>query len=29
VLTYVFNAWGNKGDAFNAAQVKAIRNETR
>jgi nitrite reductase (NO-forming) len=29
VLTYVFNAWGNKGDAFSTAQVKAIRNETR
>jgi nitrite reductase (NO-forming) len=27
VLTYVFNAWGNSGDAFTAAQVKAIRNE--
>lgn len=27
VLTYVFNAWGNTGDAFTAAQVKAIRNE--
>jgi len=29
VMTYVFNAWGNKGDAFNAAQVKVIRNETK
>ena len=28
VLTYVFNAWGNKGDAFTADHVKAIRNET-
>lgn len=28
VLTYVYNTWGNKGDAFSAAQVKAIRNET-
>jgi len=28
VLTYVFNTWGNTGDAFKAAQVKAIRNET-
>jgi nitrite reductase (NO-forming) len=28
VMTYVFNAWGNQGDAFTAAQVKAIRNET-
>ncbi len=27
VLTYVFNAWGNTGDAFKADQVKAIRNE--
>jgi nitrite reductase (NO-forming) len=27
VLTYVNNAWGNKGDAFSAAKVKAIRNE--
>ena len=29
VLTYVYNTWGNKGDAFKADQVKAIRNETR
>ena len=28
-LTYVFNAWGNQGDAFTAAQVKVIRNETK
>jgi nitrite reductase (NO-forming) len=28
VLTYVFNSWGNKGDAFTADHVKAIRNET-
>ncbi|MBI3885420.1 MAG: nitrite reductase, copper-containing [Opitutae bacterium] len=28
VLTYVFNAWGNQGDAFTADHVKAIRNET-
>ncbi|MCF7687508.1 MAG: nitrite reductase, copper-containing [Cephaloticoccus sp.] len=29
VLTYVFNAWGNEGEAFKADQVKAIRNEIR
>ena len=27
VLTYITNAWGNKGDAFTAQKVKAIRNE--
>jgi len=27
VLTYIFNAWGNTGDAFNADQVKAVRNQ--
>ncbi|HVZ63016.1 MAG TPA: c-type cytochrome, partial [Lacunisphaera sp.] len=27
VLTYVFNSWGNKGDAFSADKVKAVRNE--
>ena len=27
VLTYVFNAWGNQGDAFTTDQVKAIRNQ--
>ena len=27
VLTYVFNSWGNTGDAFTTSQVKAIRNE--
>ena len=27
VLTYVYNAWGNKGDAFTADQVKALRNQ--
>jgi nitrite reductase (NO-forming) len=27
VLTFVYNSWGNKGDAFRADQVKAIRNE--
>ena len=27
-LTYVVNAWGNTGDAFTTAQVKALRNET-
>jgi nitrite reductase (NO-forming) len=27
VLTYVFNSWGNSGDAFSAAKVKAIRSE--
>jgi nitrite reductase (NO-forming) len=26
-LTYVFNSWGNQGDAFGADQVKAIRNQ--
>ncbi len=25
VLTYVFNAWGNRGEPFNPAQVRAIR----
>jgi nitrite reductase (NO-forming) len=28
VLTYSFNTWGNTGDAFSTAQVKALRNET-
>ena len=28
VLTYVYNAWGNSGDAFAADQVKAMRNQT-
>jgi nitrite reductase (NO-forming) len=28
VLTYVFNAWGNKGDAFTADQVKSVRNQS-
>ena len=28
VLTYVYNSWGNTGDAFKADHVKAIRNET-
>ncbi|MBL9214585.1 MAG: nitrite reductase, copper-containing [Opitutaceae bacterium] len=28
VLTYVYNAWGNQGDAFTADQVKAIRSQT-
>lgn len=28
VLTYVFNAWGNSGDAFTLDQVKAVRNES-
>lgn len=28
VLTYVHNAWGNTGDTFTTAQVKALRNET-
>jgi nitrite reductase (NO-forming) len=27
VLTYVFNAWNNKGEPFSADQVKAIRNQ--
>ena len=26
-LTYVFNAWGNHGDAFSRDQVKALRNQ--
>ena len=29
VLTYVYNAWGNQGDAFTSDQVKAVRNQTR
>ena len=29
VLTYVYNSWGNTGDAFTSSQVKAIRNENR
>ena len=29
VLTFVRNAWGNKGDAISAAQVKAVRSTTR
>jgi nitrite reductase (NO-forming) len=29
VLTYVYNSWGNQGDAFKADHVKAIRNEAR
>ena len=29
VLTYVFNTWGNTGDAFKTDHVKTIRNETR
>jgi nitrite reductase (NO-forming) len=28
VLTYVFNSWGNTGDVFTTAQVKALRNST-
>jgi nitrite reductase (NO-forming) len=28
VLTYVFNAWGNEGEAFTADQVKSVRNQT-
>lgn len=27
VLTYVYNAWGNQGDAFTTDQVKAARNQ--
>lgn len=27
VLTYVFNSWGNQGDAFSTDQVRAIRNQ--
>lgn len=27
VLTYVYNSWGNKGDAFTADQVKAVRSQ--
>ena len=29
VLTYVTNTWGNTGDAFTAAQVRAVRGGTR
>ncbi|HRG56908.1 MAG TPA: copper-containing nitrite reductase, partial [Lacunisphaera sp.] len=29
VLTYVFNTWGNKGDAFTADQAKAMRNQSQ
>jgi nitrite reductase (NO-forming) len=29
VLTFVFNSWGNEGEAFKADQVKAIRSETQ
>ena len=29
VLTYVYNAWGNKGDAFSADQAKAMRNQSQ
>jgi nitrite reductase (NO-forming) len=29
VLTYVYNSWGNKGDAFTADQVKVLRNQTQ
>lgn len=25
VLTYVFNSWGNTGDAFTAARIRALR----
>ena len=25
VLTFVYNTWGNRGEAFSTAQVKAIR----
>ncbi|MBS0631404.1 MAG: nitrite reductase, copper-containing [Verrucomicrobia bacterium] len=28
VLTYIFNTWGNSGEAFTTDQVKAIRNQT-
>ena len=28
VLTYVYNTWGNTGDAFTTDQVKTIRNQT-
>lgn len=27
VLTFVFNTWGNQGDAFTPDQVKAVRNQ--
>jgi nitrite reductase (NO-forming) len=27
VLTYVFNSWGNQGEAFSSDQVKTIRNQ--
>ena len=29
VLTYVFNSWGNEGEAFKSDHVKSLRNETR
>ncbi len=29
VLTYVFNSWGNTGDAFKADQVRKVRNDTK
>ncbi len=29
VLTYVFNTWGNKGDAFTADQAKLMRNQSQ
>lgn len=29
VLTYVFNTWGNTGNAFTADEVKAVRNQTK
>jgi mono/diheme cytochrome c family protein len=29
VLTYVFNTWGNKGDAFTADQAKVMRNQSQ
>jgi nitrite reductase (NO-forming) len=29
VLTYIYNAWGNQGDAFTADKVKAMRNQTQ
>jgi nitrite reductase (NO-forming) len=28
VLTYIYNAWGNKGEAFTTDQVKTIRNQS-
>jgi nitrite reductase (NO-forming) len=29
VLTYVYNSWGNTGDAFKADQVRKVRNDSK